>query len=220
MRRRSGSVGDLGGQPPRSTRPRGDPPSGVRAQRAGAVLMDVVHGCLGNALHDQGKGRRAGHVSENRLRVYSIGTVVLPFLLSRRYQLGCSSAAVHRHLSSGSLRFLSGFPAERPALCRLSSVALDGDRNRRGAAVGCRDLPIGIVVPVSGGLFVWRYATAHFDRLVGRPWREIRSKLSTWRRSWHRLDCPDVARTASLDPRWQAVPGRHCPPAVKPLSCR
>jgi hypothetical protein len=32
--------------------------------------------------------------------------------------------------------------------------------------------PIGIVVPVSGGLFVWRYATAHFDRLVGRPWRE------------------------------------------------
>jgi hypothetical protein len=31
---------------------------------------------------------------------------------------------------------------------------------------------IGIVVPVLGGLFVWRYATAHFDRLAGRPWRE------------------------------------------------
>jgi hypothetical protein len=31
---------------------------------------------------------------------------------------------------------------------------------------------IGIVVPVLGGLFVRRYATAHFDRLAGRPWRE------------------------------------------------
>jgi hypothetical protein len=31
---------------------------------------------------------------------------------------------------------------------------------------------IGLVAPVLAGLFVWRYATAHFDRLVGRPWRK------------------------------------------------
>ncbi len=48
-------------------------------------------------------------------------------------------------------------------------VALDGDRNRRGPLRVAATCLIGIVVPVSGGLFVWRYATAHFDRLVGRP---------------------------------------------------
>lgn len=30
---------------------------------------------------------------------------------------------------------------------------------------------IGILAPALGGMFVWRNATAHFDRLVGRPWR-------------------------------------------------
>ena len=48
-------------------------------------------------------------------------------------------------------------------------VALDGDRNRRGPLRVAATCLIGTVVPVSGGLFVWRYATAHFDRLVGRP---------------------------------------------------
>ena len=36
---------------------RGDPPAGVRAQLAHSVLMDVVDGCLGDALCDQGEGR-------------------------------------------------------------------------------------------------------------------------------------------------------------------
>ena len=31
---------------------------------------------------------------------------------------------------------------------------------------------IGTIVPAILGLITWRYAVAHFDRLVGRPWRE------------------------------------------------
>jgi ABC-type Na+ efflux pump permease subunit len=30
---------------------------------------------------------------------------------------------------------------------------------------------LGIVAPAAGGWWVWRYTIAHFDRLVGRPWR-------------------------------------------------
>jgi ABC-type transport system involved in multi-copper enzyme maturation permease subunit len=30
---------------------------------------------------------------------------------------------------------------------------------------------LGILGPALGGLWVWRYSLAHFDRLVGRPWR-------------------------------------------------
>jgi hypothetical protein len=64
-------------------------------------------------------------------------------------------------------------------------------------------------------------SSGDMPRLISIAWSagrggKIRSKRSTWRRSRHRLDCPDVARTASLDPS-RGVPGRHCPPAVKPI---
>jgi hypothetical protein len=33
--------------------------------------------------------------------------------------------------------------------------------------------PIAIIVPPLVGLWAWRYALAHFDRLIGRPWRVV-----------------------------------------------
>jgi len=32
---------------------------------------------------------------------------------------------------------------------------------------------IAIVAPALGGLYYWRYANAHFDRLIDRPWRQV-----------------------------------------------
>jgi ABC-type Na+ efflux pump permease subunit len=32
---------------------------------------------------------------------------------------------------------------------------------------------IAVVAPALGGLYYWRYANAHFDRLIDRPWRQV-----------------------------------------------
>jgi len=32
---------------------------------------------------------------------------------------------------------------------------------------------IAIIAPALGGLYYWRYANAHFDRLIDRPWRQV-----------------------------------------------
>jgi hypothetical protein len=40
---------------------------------------------------------------------------------------------------------------------------------------------IGIIAPTLGGLCLWRYALAHFDRLIGRPCKDKPVKEQTGR---------------------------------------
>jgi hypothetical protein len=47
-----------------------------------------------------------------------------------------------------------------------------GIRSGEGAIPVCLTSLLGIVVPAFGGLWFWRHGVKHFDRLVGRPWRE------------------------------------------------
>ena len=58
--------------------------------------------------------------------------------------------------------------------------------------------------------------SAHFDRLIGRPWRPGLVGRSIWWRSRHSLAWLSVMWALSPD-IYRAVPRQHCSPAVKPI---
>ena len=96
---------------------------------------------------------------------------MLPFLLPAGLTsvlLGSGSSSFVLWLAEFSYRDLRN-ALHYPAYPHLQWIGIRSGEGPLRVAATCL---IGIVAPVLGGLFVWRYATAHFDRLVGRPWRE------------------------------------------------
>jgi ABC-type transport system involved in multi-copper enzyme maturation permease subunit len=100
-----------------------------------------------------------------------IGTAVLPIFLptsSSSVLLGSGSSSFVLWLSEFSYRDLRN-AVHYPAYPHLQWIGISTGEGPLRVAATCL---IGIVAPMLGGLFVWRYAAAHFDWLVGRPWRE------------------------------------------------
>ena len=97
---------------------------------------------------------------------------MFPFLSPEQHQLCASRFRFIAVCPLAGRVFLSG-PAERNALpslsCTCSGSGIETGEGPLRVAATCL---IGIVAPMLGGFFIWRYATAHFDRLVGRPWRQ------------------------------------------------
>ena len=96
------------------------------------------------------------------------GAGVLPFLLpsqSSSVLLGAGSPPFVAWLSFVSYRDVRNawhFPVY-PALQWMNLHTGEGV-----LAVAATGL-IGIIAPAMGGLLLWRFALAHFDRLIGRP---------------------------------------------------
>jgi ABC-type transport system involved in multi-copper enzyme maturation permease subunit len=96
--------------------------------------------------------------------------LALPFLLPARFNsvlLGAGS-----HLLVGWMSLVS-YRDVRAALHYGAYPPLEWMRIGTGEgplrALGA--CALGIAAPAVGGWLAWRYAIAHFDRLVGRPWR-------------------------------------------------
>jgi ABC-type Na+ efflux pump permease subunit len=103
---------------------------------------------------------------------------IVPLLLPGRLNsvlLGAGSSPFVSHISLVSyrdvraglhfaayppLQYWTGFPRIRIA-------------TGEGAVWVVMTCLIAIVVPALGGLYYWRYANAHFDRLIDRPWRPV-----------------------------------------------
>jgi ABC-type transport system involved in multi-copper enzyme maturation permease subunit len=99
-----------------------------------------------------------------------IGASVLPFLLPGRFSsvlLGAGSAPFVEWLSLLSYRDVRA-GVHYAAYPPFQWMGITTGEGRLRAVMTCL---IGIVAPALGGLFAWRYFHAHFDRLVGRPWR-------------------------------------------------
>ncbi len=100
-----------------------------------------------------------------------LGTAVLPFFLPTSISsvlIGSGSSSFVLWLAEFSYRDLRN-ALHYPAYPQLQWIGIETGEGLLRVAMTCL---IGIVSPVLGGLFVWQCATAHFDRLVGRPWRE------------------------------------------------
>ncbi len=98
-------------------------------------------------------------------------TAVLPFFLPTNISsvlLGSGSSSFVLWLAEFSYRDLRN-ALHYPAYPHLQWIGIETGEGLLRVAATCL---IGIVVPVLGGFFVWRSATAQFDRLVGRPWRQ------------------------------------------------
>ena len=100
-----------------------------------------------------------------------IGTAALPIFLPAGISsvlLGSGSSPFVLWLAEFSYRDLRN-ALQYPAYPHLHWIGIETGEGPLRVAATCL---IGIVAPVLGGFSVWRYATAHFDRLIGRPWRE------------------------------------------------
>ena len=100
-----------------------------------------------------------------------IGTAVLPFFLPSRISsvlLGSGSSPFVLWLAEFSYRDLRN-AMHYPAYPHLPWIGIRLGEGPLRVATTCL---IGIVAPILGGLFAWHYSKAHFDRLVGRPWKQ------------------------------------------------
>jgi ABC-type Na+ efflux pump permease subunit len=100
-----------------------------------------------------------------------IGTAVLPIFLPTSISsvlLGSGSSPFVLWLAEFSYRDLRN-ALHYPAYPHLQWIGIGTGEGPLRVAATCL---IGVVAPVLGGLFIWRDAVAHFDRLVGRPWRK------------------------------------------------
>ncbi len=96
--------------------------------------------------------------------------LALPFLLPGRFNsvlLGAGS-----HLFVGWMSLVS-YGDVRAALHYAAYPPLEwmGIGTGEGPFLALATCVLGIVAYAAGGWCAWRYAIAHFDRLVGRPWR-------------------------------------------------
>lgn len=100
-----------------------------------------------------------------------IGTAALPIFLPAgmcSVLLGSGSSPLLLWLAEFSYRDLRN-ALHYSAYPHLHWIGIETGEGPLRVATACL---IGIVAPVLGGLSAWRYAIAHFDRLIGRPWRE------------------------------------------------
>ncbi|MFI5461163.1 MAG: ABC transporter permease [Isosphaerales bacterium] len=96
--------------------------------------------------------------------------LALPFLLSARFNsvlLGAGSNAFVGWLSLVSYRDVRA-ALHYAAYPPLEWVGIGTGEGPLWAFAAC---VLGIVAPAVGGWWAWRSTIAHFDRLVGRPWR-------------------------------------------------
>jgi len=96
---------------------------------------------------------------------------VLPFLLPARLSsvlMGAGSSPFVTWLSLVSYRDV------RAALhySVYPHIAWAGIATGEGPVSVLAACLLGIIVPALGGLWTWRYLIAHFDRLIGRPFRK------------------------------------------------
>jgi ABC-type transport system involved in multi-copper enzyme maturation permease subunit len=100
-----------------------------------------------------------------------IGTAALPIFLPAGMSsvlLGSGSSPFVLWLAEFSYRDLRN-ALHYPVYPHLQWIGIRSGEGPLWVAATCL---IGIVAPMLWGVFVWRYAIAHFDRHVGRPWRE------------------------------------------------
>ncbi len=96
---------------------------------------------------------------------------LLPFFLPARVSsvlLGSLTSPLVLWLAEFSYRDLRN-ALHYPAFPHLHWIGIETGEGPLRVAATCL---IGIIAPALGGLFVWRHALAHFDRLAGRPWRK------------------------------------------------
>ena len=99
------------------------------------------------------------------------GAGVLPFLLPSRWSsvlLGAGSPPFVAWLSLVSYRDVRN-AWHFPVYPALQWMHLDTGEGPLWVAATCL---VGIIVPAVGGLFLWRFALARFDRRIGRPCKE------------------------------------------------
>ncbi len=99
------------------------------------------------------------------------GAGVLPFLLPTRWAsvlLGAGSPPFVSWLSLVSYRDVRN-ALHFPVYPALRWMHLDTGEGPLWVAATCL---IGIIVPAMGGMVLWRLALAHFDRRIGRPYKE------------------------------------------------
>ncbi|MDB5353500.1 MAG: hypothetical protein JWN86_4747 [Planctomycetota bacterium] len=99
-------------------------------------------------------------------------TAALPFLIPSRFStviLGVLSLPFDVSLSLVSYREIRA-ASRYPAYPYLEWIGLHTGEGPLRVAMVCL---LAIVGPALAGQRAWRYAFAHFDRLVGRPWRAV-----------------------------------------------
>jgi ABC-type transport system involved in multi-copper enzyme maturation permease subunit len=99
-----------------------------------------------------------------------LGSAALPFFLPARFStvlMGFGSPPFLLWLTQFSYRDLSNL-WHYPAYPHLDWIGIYTKEGPLEVAATCL---LGILAPALSGIVVWRYATAHFDRLVGRPWK-------------------------------------------------
>ena len=97
----------------------------------------------------------------------------LPFLVPAKFSsvlLGAGSSPFVIWLAQLSYRDVRN-AIHHAAYPHLHWIAIDTGEGASRVLLACL---IGILAPALGGLVCWRYPLAHFDRLVGRPWRDAR----------------------------------------------
>jgi ABC-type transport system involved in multi-copper enzyme maturation permease subunit len=127
---------------------------------------------FGVLLAMKAKDANATTTSSLSLHFLMTGVGLLPFLLPSRSSsvvLGAGSPPFVLWLSLVSYRDVRNawcFPAY-PA---LQWMLLHTGEGAFSVAATCL---IGIIAPAVGGLLLWRFALLHFDRLIGRPFKEM-----------------------------------------------
>ena len=111
------------------------------------------------------------------LAFLSLLFLALPALLPNRFNSVLFIAGSHPFVSCLSL---ASYRDVRAALAHESYPLLEwiGLHTGEGSLWVIATCLIGIIVPTLGGWWAWRNAVAHFDRLVGRPWRRARGPQS------------------------------------------
>jgi hypothetical protein len=102
----------------------------------------------------------------------TIAAGLLPFLLPRWLSSvlwGVGSPPYVAWLSLLSYRDV--YAAVHHSVYPLSWAGIDTGEGGLAVAAACS---IGVLAPAFGGMWIWRYTLAHFDRLIGRPWRADR----------------------------------------------
>jgi len=137
---------------------------------AASVWFFAVCGVLASV---RALGRAAAAGYSFNLVSLTLLFLALPFLLPARFNsvlLGAGS-----HLFVGWMSLVS-YRDVRAALHYAVYPPLEwmGIGTGEGPLWALAACALGIVAPAVGGWLAWRYAIAHFDRLVGRPWRPRR----------------------------------------------